>query len=353
MSSKLCGQAAYNSAKMNQPQQNVIPLTRTPAWQRALQQAISDPVTLLSALELGEEWLAPAQAAAKHFPLRVPRSFVARMERSNPHDPLLRQILPLGEELVTTPGFVADPTGDLASHNAPGVLHKYHGRALLITTGACGVHCRYCFRRHYPYQAAHAAAANWQPALDYLAKDDSINEVILSGGDPLSLSDEKLAHLAAELATIPHLNTLRIHTRQPIVLPERVDDALLSWLQKTRLNTVLVLHANHANEIDNAVRAACTKLRSANITLLNQSVLLRGVNDSATALTQLSQALFGAGVLPYYLHLLDRTQGAAHFEVTETTAKALIQQISAQLPGYLVPRLVREIAGEPNKTAIY
>jgi EF-P beta-lysylation protein EpmB len=318
-------------------------------WQTELANAVSDPAELLHMLELDDAPLVAARAAGREFALRVPRGFVARMHRRDPADPLLRQVLPLAEELEPQPGFSSDPVGDLARRTAPGVLHKYHGRALLITTGACGVHCRYCFRRHFPYADDHARTGDWHAALEYLRAHSAITEVILSGGDPLSLGDPILADLVARLQQIPHLLTLRIHTRQPIVLPSRVDAALLAWLSACRLRKVVVLHVNHAHELDAAVAEALAKLQSAGATLFNQSVLLRGVNDSVDTLATLSQALFAAGVIPYYLHMLDRVRGAAHFEVPETQARELMRGLRARLPGYLVPRLVRELAGAPGK----
>jgi len=327
-------------------------LRQVPAWQSALAHAIRDPAELLAAVGLGREWLPAAQAAARLFPLRVPRGFVARMRPRDPHDPLLRQVLPLAEECVAVEGFADDPVGDHAAMVAPGVLHKYEGRVLLTVTGACAVHCRYCFRRHFPYAEANPAADQWRGALDYIAADHSISEVILSGGDPLTLSDRRLAGLARELAAMPHLRRLRLHTRLPIVLPERVDDQLLEWLGAAGLKTVVVVHANHANEIDASVQAAFARLKRAGVELLNQSVLLRGVNDNVDALAALSETLFEAGVQPYYLHQLDKVRGAAHFEVPEETARRLIVALQRRLPGYLVPRLVREIAGAPGKAAL-
>jgi len=328
------------------------PACQTIPWQKALSQAVRDPGELLELLALPRELLPAARLAAAQFPLRVPLGYVARMEKGNPADPLLRQVLPLGEELLTATGFSDDPVGDQAAMAIPGLLHKYAGRVLLITTAACGIHCRYCFRRHFPYSEARVAAQDWQPALDYIAADASIQEVILSGGDPLSLGDQRLARLADQLAAIPHVKRLRLHTRQVIVLPERVDAGLLDWLARCRLQIVMVLHTNHANEINDQVAAALQQLVAANISLLNQAVLLRGVNDTVTALVALSERLFENRVLPYYLHQLDRVQGAQHFEVSDHQAMMLIQQLREQLPGYLVPRLVREIAGKFSKIPI-
>ncbi len=325
------------------------PIRQTPAWQRELAAAITEPEELLAAAGLGAEWLPAARAAARLFPLRVPRGFVARMRRGDPRDPLLRQVLPLAEECLATPGFAPDPVGDAAAMRAPGVLHKYRGRVLLTATGACAVHCRYCFRRHFSYADANPATDRWRPALDYIAADDSITEVILSGGDPLTLSDRRLAECTAALSAIPHVKRLRVHTRLPIVLPARVDDGFLQWLDRLRFKTVVVVHANHAHEIDGEVVTALARLKSAGAELLNQSVLLRGVNDSVEALADLSEALLTAGALPYYLHTLDKVQGAAHFEVDDIRARELVAQLRERLPGYLVPRLVREVAGMPSK----
>ena len=327
-------------------------LRQVPDWQTALGQAITEPAELLELLGLGPEWLPAARNAARVFPLRVPRGFVARMRRGDPADPLLRQVLPLAEECLAVEGFGPDPVGDLAAHKAPGVLHKYHGRVLLTATGACAIHCRYCFRRHFPYAEANASAEHWREALDYVALHPDVREVILSGGDPLTLSDRRLAEFVRTIEDIPHVERLRLHTRLPVVLPERVTQELCAWLSDTRLKTIVVIHANHAQELDATTRLACKRLADSGATLLNQSVLLRGVNDSVAALTHLSEALFAAGVLPYYLHLLDRVQGAAHFDVNEEVARQLLLGLNSRLPGYLVPRLVREVPGAPGKELV-
>ena len=325
---------------------------QVPGWQQELARAITEPAELLRELVLDLALLPAARAAAARFPLRVPRGFVARMRQGDPDDPLLRQVLPLAAELSPVPGFVADPVDDQAARAAPGVLHKYHGRVLLIATGACAIHCRYCFRREFPYSENHAGGDLWRPALNYLSQDRSLREVILSGGDPLSLSDRRLGALLAELERIPHLERLRIHSRQPIVLPERVDDGLLDLLARTRLRPILVIHANHPREIDDTVRRVLERLAGIGVTLLNQSVLLRGVNDTVPTLVELSEVLFAARVLPYYLHLLDRVQGAAHYEVNETEASTIMEVLRQRLPGYLVPRLVREQPGQLAKTPL-
>lgn len=326
---------------------------QTVTWQKLLAQAINSPSELLEMLNLPADALPLGKLAGRQFALRVPRGYVARMRKGDPHDPLLRQVFPSHDEEILLPGYSADPVGDLAAMPVPGVLHKYHGRALLVTTGACAIHCRYCFRRHFPYSDANPATHDWDAALHYIASDTTINEVILSGGDPLVLPDQRLASLAQRLSGIPHLRRLRLHTRLPIVLPERVDEALLDWLQRSRLKTVMVIHANHANEIDTSVTTALSRLKRAGVTLFNQSVLLRGVNDSARALAELSERLFEANVIPYYLHLLDKVQGASHFDIPPAQAQQLMQELRNRLPGYLVPRLVHEHAGAPSKLPSY
>ena len=318
-------------------------------WQKALREAVRDPRELLDLL--GLDRLAPrlSDEAMVQFPLRVPRGFVARMRRGDPRDPLLRQVLPLDDEMRPMPGFGLDAVGDGAAKTAPGVIQKYRGRALLVATGSCAIHCRYCFRRHFPYAEETAARDGWREAVDLIRQDASIEEVLLSGGDPLSLSNGKLAELTGALADIPHLRRLRIHSRLPIVVPERIDDGLLGWLSALPWPVTLVVHANHANEFDGTVDAALGRLRAAGVHLLNQAVLLRGVNDSVDALAALSERGFAAGVLPYYLHQLDRVAGVAHFEVDDAHARALHAGLAARLSGYLVPRLVREIPGDTGK----
>jgi L-lysine 2,3-aminomutase len=324
-------------------------LRHTPPWQRALAQAIQDPRELLRLLQL-DQYLETATApAALQFPLRVPRGFAARMRVGDPHDPLLRQVLPLDAEGRPATGFSHDPLAEQGAMPVPGLLHKYQGRVLLTLTGACAIHCRYCFRRHFPYSEANPATSHWEAALDYIRHHPDIEEVLLSGGDPLSLSDRRLAPLVRELEAIPHLRRLRIHTRLPVVLPERVDAELLAWLADCRLTRVLVIHANHARELDAGVHQALTEIRNTGTLLLNQAVLLRGVNDSVAALAELSTALVDTGVQPYYLHLLDRVAGTAHFEVPEVEALALLGALQARLPGYLVPRLAREEPGASSK----
>lgn len=329
-------------------------------WQRALQESLRTPAELLAALgldsqALGAAGLVGAVEAAGRFPLKVPRSYLARMRHGDAADPLLRQVLPLGEELLEVPGFVPDPVGDLQSLAGPGLLHKYAGRALLVTTGACAIHCRYCFRREFPYAEQHAGRQSFALALESIRADRSIREVLLSGGDPLTLSDRRLGDLIAALGDIEHVQRVRVHTRLPVVLPERIDAGFLrAWNAAPRLQRVMVVHANHANEVRDAadVRDALAALRADGTTLLNQSVLLRGVNDSVPALANLSEALFEHGVLPYYLHLLDPVRGAAHFDVPEDEARMLVTRLADVLPGYLVPKLVREVPGAGAKTML-
>ncbi|WP_254458359.1 EF-P beta-lysylation protein EpmB [Xanthomonas sacchari] len=326
-----------------------LPAAAPPRWQQAWRDAVRDPRELLALLGLDPQALGVSEQAATQFALRVPRSFVARMRPGDPHDPLLRQVLPIDAEQRRVAGFALDAVGDAAAKKADGVIHKYNGRALLVATGSCAVHCRYCFRRHFPYAGETAARDGWRAAVAAIAADPSIEEVILSGGDPLSLATPKLAELTEALAALPQLKRLRIHTRLPVVLPERVDAPLLAWLRALPWPLAFVIHANHANEFDAGVDAALARLREAGAQLLNQAVLLRGVNDSVEALAALSERSFAAGVLPYYLHQLDRVQGVAHFEVDDATALALHQALAARLSGYLVPKLVREIAGDTGK----
>ncbi|MCC6208935.1 MAG: EF-P beta-lysylation protein EpmB [Gammaproteobacteria bacterium] len=329
------------------------PLTwQSDGWQQELAAGFRRPHELLTAIGIAPGQIATGIDSDSAFSMRVPRAYARRMRRGDPADPLLRQVLPLADERQPAPGFTADPVGDHAARRGAGVLHKYRGRALLITTGACAIHCRYCFRRHFPYTEAHAADNEWEDAVNIIAGDASLREVILSGGDPLSLTTSRLARLVHKLEAIPHLARLRLHTRLPIVLPSRIEDGLIELLARGRLKPVMVVHANHPNEIDDEVRAALARLADTGIALFNQSVLLRGVNDDAMVLTELSEALFEAGVTPYYLHQLDRVQGAAHFEVDIDTARTLHRQLRENLPGYLVPQLVQEVAGEPFKRPV-
>ncbi len=321
-------------------------------WQEQLAGAITTAKQLLSMLQLSEELLSPALKASQEFALRVPHAYLERIEPQNPEDPLLKQILPIGAECEEVEGYSLDPLAEQTQNPTDGVIHKYNGRLLLITGSACAVNCRFCFRRHFPYQDNRLNQHSMKDALAYIRSDTSIKEVILSGGDPLANNDRRLAAIAAELNDIKHIETLRIHTRLPVVIPDRITDELLHWFTGQRLQPVMVIHTNHANEIDDNVHKTLQRLRQADVMLLNQTVLLKGINDTLEALTQLNKALFKAGVLPYYLHLLDPVHGAAHFDVPEHKAKNLMRALMATCPGYLVPKLVREIPGQPGKTWI-
>ena len=326
------------------------PLPPPGHWQQQWREAVRDPRELLQMLGLESLGARISDEAAARFPLRVPRGFVARMRRGDAHDPLLRQVLPLDDEMRPVPGFDAlDAVGDAAAGAGTGMLRKYRGRALLVATGSCAINCRYCFRRHFPYAEQTASRAGWSEAVESIRADPAIEEVILSGGDPLSLATPKLAELTDALAAIPHLRRLRIHSRLPVVMPGRIDAPLLDWLSDLPWPVAVVIHANHANEFDGAVDAAMAALRGSGALLLNQAVLLRGVNDSVDALAALGERSFAAGVLPYYLHQVDRVAGVAHFEVGDAQARALHAALAARVSGYLVPRLVREVAGDPGK----
>lgn len=327
------------------------PRERTP-WAASLAQAIRDPDTLITRLNLPDTLRAAARTAARQFPVMAPESYLARMRPGDPRDPLLLQVLPLAAEEEEVPGFQPDAVGDHAARSAPGLLHKYAGRVLLVTTGACAVHCRYCFRRHYPYGEEPRRMSDWEPAFQTIAADDSIDEVILSGGDPLMLTDQRLAEILRRLESIPHLARVRFHSRLPIVLPDRITDDFLQLLQETRLQPIFVIHANHPAEIEADCRDALIRLVRGGIPTLNQAVLLRGVNDHADVLEDLSRKLINIGVMPYYLHQLDRVAGAAHFEVDEREGLSLIERLRERLPGYGVPQYVRERAGETSKTPI-
>ena len=321
-------------------------------WQADIKAAIRDPRTLCQRLGLPADLAQAAEAGAEQFPVFVPPAYLAKIAHGDPSDPLLRQVLPLAEEGQAVPGFVPDPVGDLTVEEAPGLLHKYQGRVLLITTGACAVHCRYCFRRHYPYETAPHSDAAWSEAIEAIQSGKTMREVILSGGDPLMLVDEQLLNLIARIEAIDHVKRLRIHTRLPIMVPSRVTKKLLEWVSQLRLQTIVVLHVNHAQELDSQTASAAEKLRATGAVLLNQAVLLRGVNDSTEAQCDLSEQLIQQGVTPYYLHQLDRVAGAAHFEVSEDRGREIIAEMRERLPGYLVPRYVKEQAGESSKAII-
>jgi EF-P beta-lysylation protein EpmB len=333
----------------------VRPRLRLPygSWQEAMKDAVRDPAELCRLLDLPQHFAEAAKAAGRQFPLFAPRGFIARMRPGDTADPLLRQVLPLADETADTPGFSADPVDDGSAMRQSGLLQKYHGRALLITTGVCAIHCRYCFRRHFPYDEAPRSLAAWEPALAEIEADHSLTEIILSGGDPLTLVDATLATLVERLESIPHLRRLRIHTRLPIVIPERVTHDFIEVLTKSRLTPIVVLHANHANELDTDVANAVAKLVDARNVLLNQAVLLAGVNDTVADQAALCERLIELRVTPYYLHQLDRVAGAAHFEVPTTLGRVIVEELRARLPGYAMPRYVQEVVGASHKMELF
>lgn len=319
------------------------------SWQKNLAMGFTSVTDLLSFLELP---IRNADPAEQQFPSRIPLGFARRMQKGNPHDPLLLQVLAINEELEPIDGYSLDPLVETNANPLKGLIHKYHGRVLLTVTGICAVNCRYCFRRHFPYQDNNPGRSGWNNVYDYIAHDPSITEVILSGGDPLLASDLVLGELIQNLEKIPHLHTLRIHTRIPVVLPERIDHGLLKILDSTRLRKVMVLHSNHAQELDESVERACFDLRQVGCHLLNQSVLLAGINDDPFVLASLSHSLFAYGVIPYYLHVLDKVKGAAHFDLPFSRIQVIYQQLQSLLPGYLLPRLAREEPGKASKTLL-
>jgi EF-P beta-lysylation protein EpmB len=320
-------------------------------WQKELALSFSDPKSLLNYLELDPQAFTQDIAARKLFPMRVPRFFASLMNPQDPLDPLLRQVLPKEDEFASPAGYSKDP---LLEHDTAGkgLLHKYQNRVLLIVRGGCAVNCRYCFRRHFPYGENALNKAQLQESLDYIAAHPQINEVILSGGDPLMANDDHLAWLAERIASLPQIIRLRIHTRLPVVLPQRIDSHFMAWISDLPLQVIIVLHINHGNEVSDELKEKCQQLKQSGITLLNQAVLLKGINDTADALVNLHDAIFDAGILPYYLHLLDKVQGAAHFNIDTHKARQLMAEVIRRQPGYLVPKLVTEIGGQPSKTPV-
>ena len=321
-------------------------------WQSALAESVRSPAELCRLLGLDPALAAEAAAAAGDFSLLAPRPYLARIRPGNPADPLLLQILPRAAETATAPGYRPDPLGEADACYGPGLLRKYQGRVLMVTTGACAVHCRFCCRRHFPYADRPCTVAAWGPALRKIAADRSTDEVILSGGDPLTLPDLDLAQLADQLAEIPHVRRLRVHSRLPVMIPQRVTDELISWLRGSRLSPIMVVHVNHPAEIDQQVAETLGRLVDAGIPVLNQSVLLRGINDRADVLAELYGRLADLRVIPYYLHQLDPVAGAAHFEVPIAAGIALMAELRARLPGYAVPRYVRETPGGTSKEVL-
>lgn len=329
---------------------SIVPIRED--WQQALQSGVSDVAELLQILGITEYYPAEKLAQMQQFPLRVPRGFVARMQRKNPNDPLLLQVLPQTQELQEISGFSLDPLQEKHFNPVPGLLHKYRNRVLLTAAASCPIHCRYCFRRYFPYDENSPGQIGWQAAFNYIAANPEIEEVILSGGDPLLLKDNALRYLLKNIAAISHIKRLRFHSRIPIVLPERITATFTQVITSIRLPCVMVVHCNHPQEIDSAVSVAIAQLRHAGIAVFNQSVLLKNINDDVNILATLSEKLFSIGVIPYYLHVLDKVQGATHFEVKEIKAKKIMQALRERLSGYLVPRLVKEEAGAFSKTII-
>ncbi|MBA3661391.1 MAG: EF-P beta-lysylation protein EpmB [Gammaproteobacteria bacterium] len=323
-----------------------------PTWQDALSDLVTDPEEVLSLLQLDRALLPDLKKAAEYFPLRIPRYFLERIEKGNFHDPLLQQVLPSGLELNEVTGYSADPLEESSKNPIPGLLHKYPSRVLITLTNACAVHCRYCFRKNFPYADNNPGKVGLEKIFTYLAAHPDVNEVILSGGDPLATNDKMLQHVFEGISAISTIKRLRIHTRLPIVLPQRITPAFITILSSIKLPVIMVVHCNHPREISHEVVFAFQQLREAKVILLNQNVLLKGVNDNAVILAELSEALFAAGVMPYYLHVLDKVAGTAHFDLPEDAALQIYQELNTLLPGYLVPKLVREEPGMLSKTLI-
>ncbi|MCA9186717.1 MAG: EF-P beta-lysylation protein EpmB [Planctomycetales bacterium] len=321
-------------------------------WQSSLRHAVRDAAELCRILQLTPSIVDGSNEATGQFPVFVPPHYLSLIERRNADDPLLRQVLPIAAESATIAGFSADPLGENHVHLGHGMLQKYAGRALMVLSGACAVHCRYCFRRHFPYSEAAATPAQWEQTLAQIAADTTLHEVLLSGGDPLMLPDRQLSELTSRLAEIQHLRRLRIHSRLPIVIPQRVTDQLIDLLSASRLVPWFVVHANHPRELDAVTGAALGRLVDAGIPVLNQAVLLRGVNDHVDTLAELCERLVDLRVTPYYLHQLDRVAGAAHFEVPIDEGRLIIRQLQERLPGYAVPRYVQEIPGAASKLPV-
>ncbi len=329
--------------------QNLIKHQTT--WQQELAQGFNDPEKLLRYLSIDPSQFVDSFAARKLFPLRVPVPFVHRMNRGDINDPLLKQVMTSSDEFIEEAGFSDDPLLEQQTP-VPGLLHKYDNRVLLMLRTACAINCRYCFRRHFPYQDNSLNKAGLVDVATYIAKNEQINEVIISGGDPLMASDQHIAQLFALIEPIKHVTRIRIHTRLPIVIPSRITDELLKTFKESRFNVIMVMHINHGNEIDQSINDICKRLKQADVTLLNQAVLLKDINNDITSLIDLSEQLFDAGIMPYYLHLLDKVNGATHFDSDEKDAIKLMQQLYQHLPGFLVPKLVREIGGQAHKTPI-
>lgn len=327
-------------------------MNSTPSlWQQELSQAFTGSTELLNYLKLSPDL--SATEVENSFSLRVPLAYAQNMEKANRYDPLLLQVLPIADELISPKNYLDDPVGDLSALKNGCLIHKYHDRVLFITTGGCAINCRFCFRRNFSYSDAQLTSKNENLAFQYLQSNSHINEVIFSGGDPFLLSDQRIQYLLQKLTKIPHIKRIRFHTRLPIVLPSRITTELTNILQNTPLAVIIVTHCNHANELSFDVNNACLKLKQSNITLLNQSVLLKNINDNISALSQLSEQLFSCGILPYYLHTLDKAKGTAHFDVEQKKAIQLHQLLQKKLSGYLVPKLVKEEPGRASKTLLF
>ncbi|MBA4696741.1 MAG: EF-P beta-lysylation protein EpmB [Legionella sp.] len=316
-------------------------------WQKSLAEGFGSVTELLEHLEL------PLNLgdinAQQQFRTRVPRGFAARMTKGDPKDPLLLQVLATSAELSKKQGYTIDPLEEAQANALPGLIHKYPGRVLVILTGACAINCRYCFRRHFPYAENAMSAAHWEDILTYVRTDPSLTEIIFSGGDPLLASNSVFQRILPQLEAISHLKTLRIHSRLPIVLPERIEEQFLDLMEPIRLNKVMVVHSNHPKELDKSVVAAVKRLKEAGFWVLNQSVLLKGINDDAAILASLSEQLFKVGILPYYLHLLDKVTGIAHFDVPLEEALQIYRLLQEKVSGYLLPKLVRETPFKKHK----
>ena len=332
--------------------QRIEPLGQTLSWQKLLSKSFTRAQDLLDYLQLSTKEVNSSKEAAQQFKCLVPLSFAQRMEKGNPRDPLLLQVLPVGEEMISVEGYAQDPVGDLQANPVPGLLHKYQGRVLLLTNSGCAGNCRYCFRRHFPYQENSLSLTQTQQAIDYIQQDESINEVIFSGGEPLLNSDERIASWIKQLAEIKHLSRIRFHSRLPIFLPERINTSFIDAVLATRLKPIMVVHSNHPTEINDAVQRSLLAMHDAGILVLNQSVLLKDINDNAGVLANLSERLFEAKTLPYYLHKLDQVQGAAHFHVDTDHSQSIYRDLSKLLPGFLLPRLVKEVPGAKSKISL-
>ncbi len=320
-------------------------------WQEQLKDTVNNIDTLCAALDLNPSTL--NLNINPKFPIRVPKAYLNKISKNNPLDPLLLQVLPLNQELHITPNYCQDPLNEHKFLKAPGLIHKYKNRVLLTLTSACGIHCRYCFRQNFPYSENIIPNKNRQLQLDYIKNNSHINEIILSGGDPLCVNNKYLDNLFTDLSQIDHIKTIRFHSRMPIIIPDRIDTGFIDVLNNhKKFKIVLVTHCNHPNELDDTIKAKMELLIKNNITLLNQSVLLKNINNCPDILTNLSNKLFDYRIIPYYLHLLDKVQGVGHFDVDINEVKQIMHKVQSNLPGYLVPKLVREIPGEVSKTLV-